>query len=154
MNKFIGMGRLGADVELRDGQNGKWGRVNMAIDRGKNRDGKDLGTDWISLVANGVVAESMAKWLGKGRKVLIEGHLRVQQKDVNGVKQTYTNIVVDRWEFADAAPRAEGQGAPVQPAPQAAPAPQAVAPVPQAAPVPQQYAPAPGSSVTDDDIPF
>ena len=146
VNSVVLMGRLGSDVDVRKNQKGEsWGRVSLAVDRGKNKDGQSYGTDWINLVLNGASADNAARFLGKGRQVVVEGSLRVDVKqNADGTKTTYTSVRVSRWHFADSKPQEQGNGAvPQAPAPSAAP---------QAAPA-QPTAPAP-QSPTDDDIPF
>ena len=149
LNSVTLMGRLGSDVEIKAGKNGQnWGRVSLAVDRGKNKEGQSYGTDWIPLILNGASADNAAKFLGKGRQVVVEGSLRVDTKQgQDGKNVTYTSVRVSRWHFADSKPQEQGNGAVPQATPQAQ-APQATAPVQPTAPAPQVNSP------TDDDTPF
>ena len=143
VNSVILMGRLGADVDVRKNQKGEsWGRVSLAVDRVKDKNGQSSGTDWVNLVLNGASAENAARFLGKGRQVLVEGSLRVDVKqNADGTKTTYTSVRVSRWHFADSKPQGEA-------APQVAPQAPAPTPAPQTAPAPTVTSP------DDDDIPF
>ena len=100
MNKAILIGNLGKDIELRytDSQMAV-GRFSIALNRGKDKDGNDKGTDWVSCVAFGKTAETMNKYLSKGSKVAIEGHIQTGSYEKDDVKHYTTDIIVDRFEF-------------------------------------------------------
>ena len=100
MNKAILIGNLGKDIELRyTDSNMAVGRFSIALNRGKDKDGNDKGTDWVSCVAFGKSAETMSKYLGKGSKVAIEGHIQTGSYEKDGHKVYTTDIIVDRFEF-------------------------------------------------------
>ena len=99
MNRVILLGRMTRDVEVRYAQSGKTiGRTSIAVDR---RD-KDKGADFINLALFGKTAEFAQKWLGKGRRVLVEGRLKISRyKDKDGNERDWTEVLVDNVEFAD-----------------------------------------------------
>lgn len=115
MNKVILMGRLTKDLEISYSQKQNdlaIGRSTIAVDR----IGQD-GTDYINFTAFGKTAELMSKYLGKARKVLLEGRWHVDSYDNKDGKKVYTNtMVVDRWEFGDSKPQ-DGQSQGQQQAP-------------------------------------
>lgn len=77
-------------------------RFSIAIDRGKDRDGNDRGADFPSIVVFGKTAENCGKYLAKGRKVGIAGHIQTgSYTNKDGVKVYTTDIIADRVEFID-----------------------------------------------------
>lgn len=97
MNKVILHGRLARDIELRTTTSGKTvAQVSIAV----NRRGKDTGADFIPLVIWGQTAETMNRYLGKGREVLVEGRMQVRNyDDKNGNKRYVTEVVVETFDF-------------------------------------------------------
>lgn len=97
MNKVILHGRLSRDVELRTTTSGKSvAQATIAV----NRIGKDGGADFIPLVIWGQQAETFARYLQKGREVLIEGRMQVRNyDDKNGNKRYVTEVVVETFDF-------------------------------------------------------
>ena len=97
MNKVILHGRLARDVDLRTTNSGKSvAQVNLAV----NRRGKDGGADFIPLVIWGQLAETFARYLYKGREVLVEGRMQVRSyDDKNGNKRYVTEVVVETFDF-------------------------------------------------------
>lgn len=97
MNKVILKGRLARDVDLRTTTSGKSvAQVSIAV----NRWGKDQGADFIPLVIWGQQAETFARYLFKGREVLVEGRMQVRSyDDKTGNKRYVTEVVVENFEF-------------------------------------------------------
>ena len=99
MNKVILMGRLTGDVQLKDTNSGKsYTRVGLAVDRpfSKNKE-----VDFFNLVAWDKTAEMMSRYLEKGRRILVEGRLQMNNYEKNGVKVTSYDVIVGNVEFAD-----------------------------------------------------
>lgn len=112
MNNFIGIGRITRDIEVRTTANGKtYARFNLAIDRGRNATGEDMGTDYPSCVIWGRSAETLARLAGKGTKIAVQGRITTGSYDKGGEKVYTTDVMVDRWEFAQSkeAPKPEPQ---------------------------------------------
>lgn len=97
MNKVILHGRLARDVDLRTTNSGKSvAQVNLAV----NRRSKDQGADFIPLVVWGQQAENFARYLYKGREVLVEGRMQVRNyDDKNGNKRYVTEVIVESFDF-------------------------------------------------------
>ena len=97
MNKVILMGRLTADPELKQGQNGNsYMRFSLAV----NRRGQD-GADFISCAVFGQRAEALAKYGQKGTRLLICGHINIDSYDDNGQRRYNTTVIIDDWEFTE-----------------------------------------------------
>lgn len=94
-NKVILMGNLSRDPELRyTTNNTAVTRINVAVNRGKNKNKEDMGCDFISVVAWGAQAENCNRYLQKGSPVLIEGRLQVRKYIGSNNEDRWTTEVV------------------------------------------------------------
>ena len=109
MNRFVGIGRLTRDPEVRYTQSGKaCAKFTLAIDRRKSSDGNQQ-TDFISCVAWEKVAEVISQYTAKGRKIAVEGRIQTRSYDANdGSKRYVTEVVVQFMEFCES--KGSGQG--------------------------------------------
>ena len=101
MNRWIGIGRLTKDPEIRYSQTDNLciARYTIAIDR---IGGKEKQTDFISCVAFGKSGEFADKYLHKGMKIAVEGRIQTgSYKDKEGNTRYTTDIVVERHEFCE-----------------------------------------------------
>lgn len=139
MNKVFMIGRLAADPELRTTQSGTpVATYRLAVNRRRSADGAQEA-DFFPCVAWGKGAEFAAKYLTKGMKIAIAGHLQTRSWDAqDGTKRYTTEIIVDEHEFCES----RGAAAPEQAAP--------------AVPAAQAARPADGgyTQVDDDELPF
>ena len=102
MNKFIGIGRLTKDPEIRATEGGKTiARYGLAIDRQFKRDGEPTA-DFFNCVAFGKSGEFAETYLHKGMKIAIEGRIQTgSYTNKDGQKVYTTDIIVDRHEFCE-----------------------------------------------------
>lgn len=103
MNKWIGIGRLVRDPEIRysQGQNGQMAiaRYTLAVDRRFKKEGEP-DADFINCVCFLKTAEFVEKYLKKGMKIAVIGRIQTgsyQNKD--GQKIYTTDVVVEEHEF-------------------------------------------------------
>ncbi|MGN0666456.1 MAG: single-stranded DNA-binding protein [Huintestinicola sp.] len=103
MNKAIILGRLTADPELRQTQNGAATcDFTIAVDR-YSADGNGQA-DFIRCKAWNKTAETICKYLGKGRKILVEGNIKTgsyTDRRYPDVTHYTSDIWVDRFDFCD-----------------------------------------------------
>lgn len=103
MNKWIGIGRLTKEPDIRYTQNQNneqmcIARYTLAI----NRRGKDAGADFISCVAFGKSGEFAEKYLRQGMKVAVSGRIQTgSYTNKDGQKVYTTDIVVEDTEFCE-----------------------------------------------------
>ena len=117
LNKVLLIGRLGADPDVRQTQNGSVARLRIATDESyTDRDGnRQERTEWHSVVAFQRTAEVCQHYLRKGSLVYVEGRLTTRKwQDNNGQDRYSTEIRCDRLLMLE---RRQ------EPAPAAAPAP-------------------------------
>lgn len=92
MNKFIITGNLTKTPEMKYSQAGNaYTKFTVAVTRPRDRD----KSDFFNVTAFGKVAESVANYLDKGSKVLVEGQVNIDNN--NGTY--YTNVLADNVEF-------------------------------------------------------
>ena len=102
MNQVIIIGRLTKDVECKYTQDGMAvARFNLAIDRGKDKNGNDRGADFPNCVAFGRTAENLEKFSGKGLRVAVTGHITTGSYEKDGHKVYTQDITADRVQFID-----------------------------------------------------
>lgn len=102
MNKFIGMGRITAPLELKTTQSGiPVLSFTIAIDRGyTNKETGERLTDFPNIVAYRGTAEFISKWFGKGRLIAIEGQVQTRTYEAqDGTKRYVTEIVAEKAFF-------------------------------------------------------
>jgi single-strand DNA-binding protein len=108
MNKVILVGRLTRDPEMRySAGEGSMAiaRYTLAVDRRGRRDnaGGDQPTaDFINIVAFSRSAEFAEKYLKKGMRILVEGHIQTgSYTNKDGQKVYTTEVIVENHEFVD-----------------------------------------------------
>ncbi len=112
MNLMVGMGRLARDPEVRyTNDNKAVANFTIAIDRKYKRDGDD-DADFFMCTAFGKTAEFVEKYLKKGIKVVITGHLQNDTYEKDGQKKTTTKIMIDSIEFAESKSASQGNNTP------------------------------------------
>lgn len=108
MNHVTLMGRLTRDPELKYSQAGKaYCRFSLAVQRDFNKE----EADFINCLAFGKTAETIAEWLGKGRRIALQGRIQTgNYENKNGEKVNTFEVVADRFEFVDSAKSEENNG--------------------------------------------
>ena len=112
-NKVILMGNLTRDPEVRYTSSGTAiAKLGMAINRTwNNKEGqKQEETTFVDVDAFGRQAEVIGQYLKKGRPVMIEGRLKLDQWDdkQTGAKRSKLGVVLEGFQFLDS--RGEGGG--------------------------------------------
>jgi single-strand DNA-binding protein len=111
MNLAIITGRLTKDPELRylPGTGKAVARFGVAVDKGLSKEKKQElkaqgkpTADFINVIVWGKQAENCANYIGKGRKIGIEGSIRTgSYTDSQGKKVYTTEVVATKVEFLD-----------------------------------------------------
>lgn len=113
-NKVTLMGNITRDIELKSIAGGQSvAKIGLALNRsfttssGEKRD----EVTYVDCEAWGKQAEVMAKYLAKGRPVLIEGRLKLDTwDDKEGKKQSKLKVVVEEFVFVDSRQGGGGGG--------------------------------------------
>ena len=102
-NLWIGVGRIGQDLELKRTKNGQ-SQVMFSIAVNEDyidQNGNEVKqVNWIPCVAYGKQAENLANFKKKGELILVKGAITVRDGiDKDGNKRTFTNIRVENTEW-------------------------------------------------------
>ena len=105
MNKVILLGRLTKDPDVRRSQGAEpvtIARYTLAVNRrGKKQEGQQEA-DFISCVAFGKAGEFAEKYLHKGTKICVSGHIQTgSYTRQDGTKAYTTDVVIEEQEFAE-----------------------------------------------------
>lgn len=96
LNRVLVVGNLTRDPELKvTASNRKFTMMTVAVnDFWKNQNGELVKkATYLNVVAWGSLAENCAKYLKKGRSVMVEGRIETDKyEDRNGIKQNVTRI--------------------------------------------------------------
>lgn len=103
MNDVTLIGNLTRDIEVRYTQTNKAvGQFTVAVNNGKNKDGKELEPDFINCVIWETQAENMQKYTKKGSKVAVKGSIKNDNyEDEQGNKKYRTYVLCSRVIFLD-----------------------------------------------------
>ena len=126
------IGRIGKDAQVIEGKNGKFLSLDIAVDdfnKGENI------TTWVRIRSSKNNHIKLAKYLTKGRIILVEGTLAQPQIwiDKNKVQRVQLSITADSVQFVNTGKKMGGE--PVK-----------------AESMPEQTSPAPADK--EDDLPF
>lgn len=102
MNKAILIGNICTDIQLRYTQsNMAVATFSLALNRPKKQDGTQEA-DFPNIVVWGKQAENINKYLKKGSKLALEGHVQTRNyEDQNGQKHYITEVVAENVQFLD-----------------------------------------------------
>lgn len=104
LNQVTLMGNLTRDPELRQTPNGQ---SVCSFSLALNRSYKDAGgewqeaTDYVDCVAWANLAERVAQYLAKGRRVLVQGRLQSRNWEQDGQKRSKVEVLANDVTFLD-----------------------------------------------------
>lgn len=100
LNRWIGIGNLGRDADMRYTSNGTAvATFSIACtETWKNKDNeKQEKTEWVRIVLWGKQAEALQSYLTKGKQICVEGRLQTRKwEDKDGNDKYMTEIKADR----------------------------------------------------------
>lgn len=103
VNKWIGIGRLTKDVDVRNTQSGtEIANFTIACNEkwfDKSSGEKKEKTEFVRIVTFGKLAETCARYLTKGKQVYIEGKLQTSSYEKDGVTHYATDIIAEKIQF-------------------------------------------------------
>ena len=101
MNKIILTGRTCKNAEL--GFIGATGTPKMtftlAVERNYQKDKNNKKVDFINCEMLGQHTEKLCQYVTKGKAVLVEGELNIDNYEKDGERRSFTKVKVDRLEF-------------------------------------------------------
>lgn len=105
INKVILIGTLGRDPEMRYLPNGNAVcSLSLATDEGykdRNTGNQVDKTEWHRVEAFGRLAEIIGEYVKKGSKIYVEGKLRTDEYEKDGIKRYSTKIIANEMTMLD-----------------------------------------------------
>ena len=96
MNIAVEIGNLTRDPELRKTQDGKSVcTFTLAVNRRSKKD----EADFLNIVTWNGLADNCHRYLSKGRKVAVAGHIETRSYEKDGRTHYITEIIADEVEF-------------------------------------------------------
>ena len=101
MNKVILSGRLTRDSELSYIASTSTPKMSfsLAVERNYQKDKNNKKVDFINMEMIGKHCENLCQYVTKGKAILVEGELNIDQYEKDGEKRSFTKVKVDRLEF-------------------------------------------------------
>ena len=101
MNKIILTGRTTRDAELSylPGVGVPKISFSLAVERNYQKDKNNKKVDFINCEMLGKHTENLCQYVTKGKQILVEGELNIEQYEKDGEKRSYTKVKVDKLEF-------------------------------------------------------
>lgn len=101
INKVILLGRLGKDPTQNQISEGTFvTKFSIATSEKYKKEGQEVEkTEWHNISCFGKLAEVTAKYLTKGKQIYVEGKIRTDKYEKDGVTKYATYIVADKVEF-------------------------------------------------------
>ena len=100
MNSVHLVGRLTKDpIVQQSGKGNNYCMFNIAVDRGKNKNGDDLGADFPDIVCFGKTADNLGKYCKKGQLLSIEGKISTGRFEKDGKVHYTERVMANRIQF-------------------------------------------------------
>ena len=101
MNKIILTGRLTKNAELSYLPSVGTPKISfsLAVERNYQKDKNNKKVDFINCEMLGKHTENLTQYVTKGKAILVEGELNIEQYEKDGEKRSYTKVKVDKLEF-------------------------------------------------------
>lgn len=101
MNKVILVGRVVRDSELSYIASTSTPKMNfsLAVERNYQKDKNNKKVDFINCEQLGKHVENLCQYVTKGKQILVEGELNIDNYEKDGEKRSFTKVKVDRLEF-------------------------------------------------------
>ena len=101
MNKVVLTGRLVRDAELSYIASAATPKMSfsIAVERNYQKDKNNKKVDFINCEQLGKHVENLCQYVTKGKQILVEGELNIDNYEKDGEKRSFTKVKVDRLEF-------------------------------------------------------
>lgn len=114
LNRCEFIGRLGRDPEAASLPNGNAvSKFSIAVGeswKDKQTGEKQERTTWVNIVAFGILAEVMNKYLTKGSRVFVSGKLSIRKYEKDGQTKYATEVIANEMQMLDSRGSGEQDG--------------------------------------------
>lgn len=118
INKVTLLGHVGQAPEIRETSGNKVANFTLATTEKYTKDGvKVENTEWHNIVIWGRMAETVASYVRKGSKLYLEGRIKTESYEKDGIKRYTTKIICNQMQMLDN--KANNAAPPVEAAPEA-----------------------------------
>jgi single-strand DNA-binding protein len=111
LNKWIGIGNVGKDPDVRSTQNGKAvASFSLACsEKWKDKHSGEMkeATEWVNCSAFSPLAEIIQKYVAKGKQIYVEGRLKTEKYEKDGQTRYSTKVVLTEMKLLG---KKEGDG--------------------------------------------
>lgn len=102
MNSVSLIGRIVKDPNYSRTENDSCRTIfSLAIGRGKDRNGNDMGADYPGIICFGKLAENVSKYCFKGMLVAVDGMITTSSYEKDGCKYYTTMVRAESVQFLD-----------------------------------------------------
>ena len=102
MNKVELLGRMCADLELKEAGENKYTRFSLAVNRKYTNEEGERDADFISCVAWNKTAENLVKFFKKGNQIALTGRIQTGSYErEDGSKVYTTDVIIEEFDFVD-----------------------------------------------------
>ena len=101
MNKIILAGGVVRDTELSFLRSTGTPKMSfsIAVERNYQKDKNNTVVDYINCEMLGKHTENLYQYITKGKQIIVEGELNIDNYEKDGEKRSFTKVKVDRLEF-------------------------------------------------------
>ena len=101
MNKIILTGRTTINAELSYLPSVGTPKMafSLAVERNYQKDKNNKVVDYINCEMLGKHTENLCQYITKGKQIIVEGELNIDNYEKDGEKRSFTKVKVDRLEF-------------------------------------------------------
>ena len=101
VNKVILIGNLGQDPDIKVVGDTFLATFSLALsEKYKNKGGEQVEkTEWVNCLAWGKLAEIFEKYVKKGHKIYIEGNLKTDSWEKEGIRHYKTSVIIESLQM-------------------------------------------------------
>lgn len=99
MNKIELLGRISNDLEIKEYNETKVLKFNIAVNRMKKKNQDKPEVDFINCTSFGNQAEVIQKYFNKGDFICVTGRLQIENYEKDGIKKQSHSVILESFDF-------------------------------------------------------
>lgn len=113
MNKIALLGRIANDLEIKEYNEVKVLKFNIAVNRMKKKNEERPEVDFINCTSFGNQAEVIQKYFKKGDLICVTGRLQIENYEKDGIKKQSHSVILETFDFCGNGNKKEDGNVPV-----------------------------------------
>lgn len=102
MNSVNLIGRIANEINYSRTENESCRTIfSLALDRGKDKNGNDMGADFPGIICFGKLAEIVSKYCYKGMRIAVDGRITTSSYEKDGCRYYTTMVRAENIQFLD-----------------------------------------------------